>query len=275
MIFVRNLDNIEIKQKRNYLKSIGKDAYLIYGYLCKITQKWYIGQTVESTLQKRARGSGYGYINSHGKKMKTKFANAILKYGWINFQPYIFEVCSIDEVDKLEEKYIKIFDSLKNGYNSQSGGQKHHRHTEETKLKISLMKRGAKNYNYGGGMATKKQIENSKRVASTILQSPEVRKKVFENRCKGEKHYLYGKNMDIKIKNKISNSLKGRYKYGNNPLAKKIYCITDDKIFSCAKEAADYYGLTSGTSITACCKKKRNKAAKKEFMYYEEKYNNE
>ena len=104
MILVTSLKDDEVKHKRKYFKSIGKDPYIIYGYLCKTTNKWYIGQTVKSTLQKRAHGNGYGYLNSHGKTMRTKFANAILKYGWINFEPYIFEVCSIDEVDILEQK---------------------------------------------------------------------------------------------------------------------------------------------------------------------------
>lgn len=261
----------QVKEERKHLQSIGKEPHLIYGYLCKTTNKWYIGQTIQSTLQKRAKGNGYGYLHSHGIKMKTKFANAILKYGWKNFEPYIFEVCSLEDVDALEQYYIVLFDSIKNGYNSQTGGQKHHHHTEETKLKISLMKKGEKNYNYGGGMATAKQIENSRRVASTILQSPEVRKKVFENRMRGETHYLFGKHLSNETKEKISEKVKGKNKYGKNGRARKIYCITDNKLFSCAKEAADYYGLTSGSSITACCKNKRKRAAKKEFRYYEEK----
>lgn len=266
---IKSLSKEEIIKKRKEIIKDSKIPSIIYGYFCKITNKWYIGQTIKSTLSKRAR-CGNGYINSHGKEMSTKFANAIKEFGWENFIPYVFNVCDIKNADAEENKYIKLYDSLLNGYNSQSGGKNHFNHTQETKDKIRNMKKGEKNYNYGV-TTSPKQKEVAKIIASTILQRPEVIKKRNEHIMRGENHYLYGKHHSIETKEKLSKSLKGKNKYGNNGLAKKIYCITDNKIFSCAKECADYYGLTSGTSITACCTGKRKRAKGKEFVYYEKK----
>lgn len=41
-------------------------------------------------------------------------------------------------------------------------------------------------------------------------------------------------------------------KGGDNPNAKSVICLTDGKIFSSAKEAADFYGLKQGSLTTVC-----------------------
>lgn len=138
----------------------------IYKITCKVNNKVYIGQTIQK-LQDRlyhhfkdAINNGYDYA----------LANAIRKYGKDNF--YIEEIekysCKTKKelkkiLDEAEKKYIEIYDSYSNGYNSTLGGDgtlgynlsdehkrkisnklKGHKHTEETKKKISQKQKGKK-----------------------------------------------------------------------------------------------------------------------------------
>lgn len=270
---IKFLTNEDVKCKQKELLNQGIKPYLIYGYRCIYSNKWYIGQTCKSTLRQRARdGAGYLY-NKKKELVKTcKFANAIIKYGWQSFEPYIFYVCVEKEADQLEKDTIKLFNSVKNGYNTQTGGQKHHTHSEETKKLISEMKKGAKNYNYGR-TTSQKQKEASRIVASTVLQDPEVIAKRNKKLPRGKDHYMYGKHWSPEMIKQFSDAHKGKKMGGENSMARPVYCITDNKIFSCAKEAGNYYNLTSGTGITACCRKRLKRIRGKEFCYYEERPN--
>ena len=99
--------------------------YFIYKHTCVINGKSYIGQTAQNPPQKRWSGVPKRPYHSH-KSIKTgrfsKFESAINKYGWENFTHEILCECTASEVDKLESYYISYYDTLKNGYNSDSGG---------------------------------------------------------------------------------------------------------------------------------------------------------
>lgn len=92
-----------------------------YGFIYKYTSpsgKSYIGQT-KRTLNERACGArGKGY------KDCPVFYQAIKKYGFSNFEVSILAEVKIEYLDKMEQKYIHLFNTLKpNGYNSNEGGQ--------------------------------------------------------------------------------------------------------------------------------------------------------
>ena len=62
------------------LNDKGEEVGIIYGWYCTVTDKWYIGQTVNPE----------GRFNCHidraiNKKDKTYFYNSIRKYGLENF----------------------------------------------------------------------------------------------------------------------------------------------------------------------------------------------
>ncbi len=92
-----------------------------YGYIYKYTSpsgKSYIGQTITS-LYNRAGGSrGKTYIKC------PVFYNAIIKYGFSNFDVEILVEAPISQLNILEKKYIEIFNTLvPDGYNIQEGGE--------------------------------------------------------------------------------------------------------------------------------------------------------
>lgn len=95
---------------------------IIYGYRNKINNKWYVGQTTKS-MRKRAGQNGVEYleISSSGTYKHSKFAPAILKYGWSSFEPHILEHVAKSDLDSREIYWIGEKDSYNNGYNATLG----------------------------------------------------------------------------------------------------------------------------------------------------------
>lgn len=94
----------------------------IYKYENKLNHKVYIGQTTDLVNRKAA----HRYKSTFEK---TKFYNAVRKYGWDNFDFDVIaqvEEATLDDIcevlDSLEIEFIEKYDSFKNGYNSTAGG---------------------------------------------------------------------------------------------------------------------------------------------------------
>lgn len=91
--------------------------YKVYCYTGENGKK-YIGLTGRS-LYERAGKDGYYYTD-----YKSKFGNAIKKYGFNFFTPEILEDnLTLKEACKLERQYIKEYDTVRNGYNTTWGGE--------------------------------------------------------------------------------------------------------------------------------------------------------
>ena len=111
-----------------------------FGYIYKLTNlingKVYIGQTTD--LQSRFRR--YRYVQC---KQQIKIYLALKKYGHENFSFEVFDIATdYDTLNFLEECYISCFDSMNNGYNSLPGGTDRKIITDETRIKMSLSKKG-------------------------------------------------------------------------------------------------------------------------------------
>ena len=116
----------------------------IYIHRNKVNGKCYVGQTVRD-LQKRWGENGNGYLghNKDGTYMQPKFANAIIKYGWDNFEHLILSdiYTNQDELNAAEIATIAKYDSFNNGYNVLIGGSQGKR-SEETGRKIGESNKG-------------------------------------------------------------------------------------------------------------------------------------
>ncbi len=103
----------------------------IYGLRNKLNNKWYIGQSID--IEDRWRK----YKNL-GCKFQRKLYNALLKYGYENFETKILEICENNQsvLDRKEDEYIIKYDSIKNGYNIRLGGS-HGKLSQEQKNLLS------------------------------------------------------------------------------------------------------------------------------------------
>ena len=111
----------------------------IYKITNKINKKSYIGQTIRPVNER------WNEHKSRFNKKDTKLARAIRKYGLENFEfSTIYEANTIEELNKIEKKYIENLDTVNNGYNIKEGGWNCNL-TDEIKNKISKANKGKKN----------------------------------------------------------------------------------------------------------------------------------
>lgn len=138
-------------------------TYTVYLHINPLNERVYVGITNQNVYTRWKNGKGY-------TKCK-KFYNAILKYGWDNFEHIIFCKTCKDRALLVEALLIKYFKSKNLSYNITDGGEdnipsmlgKHHTEeakrkiseagrrpcSEQTKIKIGLSNKGPKNGMYG------------------------------------------------------------------------------------------------------------------------------
>lgn len=110
-----------------------------------VNGKKYIGQSID--IEKRYRvHKSYLRRNIHKNE---KLQNAWNKYKETNFKFYIIENCNISKLDELEIFYIDKFNTYKNGYNKDLGGQANNKiMSVETKEKMRKVWKNRTNINY-------------------------------------------------------------------------------------------------------------------------------
>jgi len=166
---------------------------IIYKATNIITQKSYIGQTVNDLWMRR----GSHKYQSLTKNPKTYFHRSIRKYGWNMFTWEILCECDTqEELDEMEFHYIKQYKSLskENGYNIKDGG-------------------------YGGGkyIFTAEHRDNISK-AHKGKPNPNVA---------GEKNGMFGKHHTAEIRAQISTKLIEISDRGPSDSCSKEYLITD------------------------------------------------
>ena len=256
-----------------------KERYgIIYKIENTVNGKCYIGQTTEKRGFKgryQNKGNRIERVYKRHKKEKEgnryyieNLLNDIEKYGFESFVVHEeFDTAySQEELDSLEKKYILEFNCVDNGYNNDDGGS-NGKHSIETRQKISKNHRdckGENNPNYGKP------------------RSKESREKM-SNSIKGEKHPMYGKHHSMEARKKMSESSKGKkhsdetkqkmskiFSGENNPRARKVICLNDNKVFNTGKECAEYYKLNKNTIIRICKHRQEQTKDGLIFMYYDE-----
>ena len=186
--------------------------YTIYCHRNKINNKAYIGQTGEIPYTRRWQG--HGASGTPYAKCRH-FQNAIIKYGWDNFEHFILkDNLTAKEANYYEYIFIHLFNTLDPniGYNLREGGN-NHAHSDETKKLIS---------EHHADFSREKHPMWGKH------HSEETKKKISEARK--------GQFLSEETKQKISEKMSG----SNNPRAKKVLCIETNQIFNTAKEAGEW-----------------------------------
>lgn len=178
--------------------------------------KVYIGITMMDPKKRWSGGSGY--------RGQPKIYNAIQYYGWRNIVHDVLRTGLTKEEAEAEEiRLIALYNSTKNGYNVEHGGNTIGTHSEETKKKISA---GNKGKNLG-------------------RHCSEEQKQRLRELHKGKNNFFYGKHHTEEVKAEHSTFMMGnqyakglrhtdefkawkseqmheKYKDGGNPRCKRV-----------------------------------------------------
>lgn len=241
--------------------------YKVYKHVNKINNKIYIGVTKQDVNRRWRNGKGY--------VKNIYFSRAIKKYGWDNFEHIILFInLTKTEAEEIEVELIKFHNSnnRKFGYNIENGGNLNKEISEESRLKMSISKKGKmtgiNHPNYG-----KKMPEEQKRKISLT--------KIKSGVAKGKNNPMYGKHFkhSEETKKLISKKMSGSNNpmYGrkdkDSPNHREIICLNTLQIYNSAKDAGEKLNLFS-TNITKVCKGKYSHCGGYKFVYLEDYYKN-
>jgi hypothetical protein len=207
----------------------------IYGLQNKLKpDKWYVGQSIDMY----DRWNGYRLLDC---KKQPKLYNALLKYGYENFEKVVIEKC--EEIpwimDYREMYWIRNLDCINNGYNCTEGGIGG-RKSDETRKKMSESRMGIvysekTKKKMSVSQSTPEKIDFIKNVAKRRLGVPlsVEHKKKLSIVSLGEKNHFYGKTHSEEAKHKISEKAKLRnVTKNNNPFFGRTHSSASLKIMS-------------------------------------------
>lgn len=194
----------------------------IYKYENKINHKVYIGQTTDLVSRK----ASHRYKSTF---TKSKFYNAIRKYGWDNFDFDIIAQVEEDTLEKvtevldnLEVRFIEEYDSFNHGYNSTTGG-----HSYRGKVVSEEFKEYCRNRTY-----SEETRQKMSEAAHNRVVSEETKQKHRENALR--RHFS-----DYRLLNEEKRIAALRWRR-----SKQVLQIDKDgkviKVFNSLKEAASY-----------------------------------
>lgn len=254
-------------------------VYMIYN---DVNDKVYIGETLQKITTRFKQHIQKAF--DENRKYDGHLFRAIRKYGKEHF--FVKEIDKVtgldrnkvkEEIQRLEVFYISKYDSCKNGYNCDFGGEKGMKlASEETKLKQSLTKKSDPKYAEIARMNQKKGAENNKVPITMYDFNSGEKLEEFESTkaaaikynkdassitkiCKGKTNYLRIQNQKV------------TFKYQQDLYVPKytVECYTENlgiiEKFVEASDGAKKYN-SDLSAIIRCCKGKNNCAGK---------YNNE
>ena len=128
---------------------------IIYCATNRANGKKYVGQTTKDL------GTRKNQHKNRTNNGKSKFNNAILKYGFDAFDWEVLEEADISRLSDLEKEYIAQYDSYKSGYNTTTGGCDLYEMSAESRKKMSAAKQGCVPW-----MKGKKHSEETKKKIS-------------------------------------------------------------------------------------------------------------
>lgn len=122
-------------------------GYTVYVHINKVNGKMYFGITSQ-TPSSRWGKDGKKYLRNG----QPKFTNAIKKYGWDNFEHRVLGSNFTEEqAKKLEMIYIKLFNTVENGYNISLGGDGCTKYTDAQLLELTKQYKTVKEFREQNG----------------------------------------------------------------------------------------------------------------------------
>jgi group I intron endonuclease len=243
----------------------------VYKITNLINNKVYIGQSINI----ESRWNDHINALNRGDSSCTLLQRAWNKYKQEYFSFEILELCSEDDLDDVEIKYINFYDSVNNGYNIEPGGNKNKHLSEETKQKIG-------NANRGRIISDERRLKMSesrtgdKNPMYGKTHSKEARNKISEAR-KGKPGYPrsdyqkecarlanLGKEVSEETRKKISEANKGSIPHNKN--FRPVYCIELNRVFENASFASKELHIHS-SNILGCCEYIRKTCGGYHWMY--------
>lgn len=243
----------------------------VYKITNNVNGKVYIGQSIN--IKER--------WNDHIKSLNRRDSHSILlqrawnKYKQENFSFEILELCSEDELDDVEVKYIEFCDAINNGYNIEPGGNKNKHLSEETKKKIGDANRGRHHsedtrqkmsesrMGENNGMYGRHHSEESKKRMSDAAKNRPGHRPSDEGLERIRLANL-GKEVSKETRKKISEANKGNIPHNKN--LRPVYCIELNKVFENSSSAEKELNIRSG-NIIACCEYTRKTCGGYHWMY--------
>lgn len=197
-----------------------ENNYTVYMHTSP-SNKAYIGITSTSVEERWDNGNGYLKKRQNGKYKQPAMANAILKYGWENFEHIIFASnLSKDDAEHMEKLLIDIFQvrNKLHGYNIREGGGSTGKMAEESRLKMINSLKGRKH--------------------------TEEEKRKIGDANRGEKSYMFGKHLSDETRKKLSDAHKGKgptescREKAMEAIRKCVICIEMNLFFNSIAEAS-------------------------------------
>ena len=223
--------------------------YSVYIHTNRANGYKYVGIT---SREPKARWQG-----GHGYRKQAAFWNAIVKYGWDNFDHEIVASdISAEEAWEMEQELIRKYNTTdrNHGYNRSSGGEAGAKGVEKSeksrKSSSDFMKRLWNDPDF-----------RARKIAYTIQmnQTPEMR--VMRSLSSKGRHH------SEESREKISKAKKGHKlgefteehrrrlseNHGGGAEKKPVVCVETGVIYTCINEAAKATGITK-TQISRCCR---------------------
>lgn len=233
---------------------------VIYMVRNKINNKIYFGQTTN------VKGFKGRYANNFPKHCSNEHIRAsIAKYGWSNFEVVeeFDRAESLDELNKLEEMYIKMWGTYDReyGYNIKFGGYNHkgRKCSEETKKKLSEAGKGrvfTEEHRKHLSEANKGRPKTEEQVKQ---HSEFMKGNTYGRGNKGKKRPPYTEETKAKLREAnlgkiVSEETKEKLRrVDHSYVKKKVLCLNNGILYDSAKEAGLALNIHP-SSITRCCK---------------------
>lgn len=223
---------------------INQEKYCVYIHKNKINSKAYIGITKRPVKQRWQNGKGYC--------RQPKFYNAIIKYGWDNFEHIILEenILNEEEALKKESYYIKLYNSIENGYNVLEDALKNPSYTM-CYVPVYCIEKNT--YYKSIADATRKLGFSTSGDIEKVIRGE-------RNGCHGL-HFLKASEVNEKNIKLALQKRTGKFR--------KVYCIDNKMVFNSLEDAATFCNR-SPQSVMLNCQGKRKSCGGYHFQYYEE-----